>query len=250
MPTRRDVLGAPRRPGRRRTASRTFTLTSAPIFRSSSSLMVERVDLLLRVLRLLRLVEQAAELRGRRCRDGDERNDDRADHDCLHTCASLVMPAELAGGRPNADARSARSTTSKIATGLVLPLTTTSPSGLRVNVPVQAAARRVADDNPSAVLLVQRFEPRSEVHGVADHRVAHDLVRPDVAGDHRSGVDADPDVERRPALRRPLDVELLQLLRSCRARPRRRARRARGSSSGAPKSAITMSPTNLSTVPL
>src|SRR3954469_16205769 len=61
----------------------------------------------------------------------------------------------------------------------------------------QPLARRIADDNPSAVLLVERFEPRSQVDRVANHRVAHDRVRPDVAGNHRPRVDADADVERR-----------------------------------------------------
>src|SRR5207247_6945786 len=42
--------------------------------------------------------------------------------------------------------------------------------------PGQPRAGPVADDNPSAVLLVHRFEPRSEVHRVADHRVTHDLL--------------------------------------------------------------------------
>ena len=89
-----------------------------------------------------------------------------------------------------------------------------------------------------------------EVHGVADHGVAHDRVRPDVAGDHRPGVDADADVELGPPLAPPLRVQLAERRRSSRAPPRPRGRRARGSSSGAPNSAITMSPTNLSSVPL
>src|SRR3954454_4651838 len=54
---------------------------------------------------------------------------------------------------------------------------------------------RLADDNPSAIVLVQRFEARAEVHRVADDGIAHDLLGTDVAGDHRTAVDADADVE-------------------------------------------------------
>ena len=91
----------------------------------------------------------------------------------------------------------------------------------------------------------------AEVHGVADHRVAHDRLGPDVAGDHRPGVDADADVEvGEPPLGLPPRVQLAAARRSSRAPPPPRGRRGRGSSSGAPNSAITMSPTNLSSVPL
>ena len=70
----------------------------------------------------------------------------------------------------------------------------------------------VTDDNPGPVLFVQRLEPRAEVHRVADDGVAHDRVRSDVAGDHRPGIDADADVERRqtpfrfPSLVQPLEL--------------------------------------------
>ena len=41
---------------------------------------------------------------------------------------------------------------------------------------LQLMTCRVADDNPGAVLLVQRFEPRAEIHGVSDDGVAHDRI--------------------------------------------------------------------------
>ena len=50
----------------------------------------------------------------------------------------------------------------------------------------QRVACSLADDNPSPVLLVQRFEPRAEVHRIADDGVAHDGLGPDVARDHRA----------------------------------------------------------------
>src|SRR5258705_5936194 len=61
--------------------------------------------------------------------------------------------------------------------------------------PFQPPASGFADDNPSAVLFVQRLEPRAQIHGVADHRIAHDRLASDVSGDHRAGIDADADAE-------------------------------------------------------
>ena len=85
----------------------------------------------------------------------------------------------------------------------------------------QLRARSVADDNPGAVLLVQRLEPRAEIHRVADDGVAHDRIRSDVAGDHRPGVDADADVELgKPSLRLPPLRSACPARRSCRAPPR------------------------------
>ena len=58
---------------------------------------VERLELLLRVISFLRLVQQAAELGGRRSRDRDKGEDDGTQNCCFHTCASLLMPAGPAG---------------------------------------------------------------------------------------------------------------------------------------------------------
>ncbi len=69
----------------------------------------------------------------------------------------------------------------------------------------------IADDNPCPVLLVQRFQPGTEVHRVTDDGVAHDRVRPDVAGNHRSAVDADADIELRLPVRLPARVEPRQV---------------------------------------
>src|ERR1051325_6872160 len=66
----------------------------------------------------------------------------------------------------------------------------------------QSRPSSVADDDPGAVLLIERFKPRSEVDGVADNRIAHNGFRPDVARDHRPGVDADADVESGTSFRR------------------------------------------------
>ena len=77
-------------------------------------------------------------------------------------------------------------TTSKIATALRLAFDDDVAERPEIVVVRQSGPGVLADDNPRPVLLVQRFEPRPEVHGVADHRVAHDRVRADIAGDHRA----------------------------------------------------------------
>ncbi len=43
-----------------------------------------------------------------------------------------------------------------------------------VVVPFEPDSGCVANDNAGLVVLIQRFEPRAEVHVVADHGVAHD----------------------------------------------------------------------------
>src|SRR5262249_49795129 len=78
---------------------------------------VQVVELALRVLNLLRLVEDAAQ---RRLRRRGRRQQRHQDHRVLHTRVSLFMPETVPVAGP---------TTSKIATGCVLPFTTTSPSG-------------------------------------------------------------------------------------------------------------------------
>ena len=59
--------------------------------------------------------------------------------------------------------------------------------------------RRLADQYPRAVGLAGAFETGREVHGIADHRVAAGLLRPDIADHDFAGRDADPDVDTRQA---------------------------------------------------
>src|SRR6476661_10100652 len=56
--------------------------------------------------------------------------------------------------------------------------------GADVVVACQSCSASVTDDYAAAIFLVQRFQPRSQVDVVADDRVAHDRLRPDVACDH------------------------------------------------------------------
>ena len=67
-----------------------------------------------------------------------------------------------------------------------------SPDGVVV---LQSSPGGVANDNPRAKVLVQRLQPRPQVHVVADDRVAHDRPRADVAGDHLPRIHADTDIE-------------------------------------------------------
>ena len=98
---------------------------------------------------------------------------------------------------------SARPTTSKIATGLGFALYNDVAERRKIVSALQLPARRLADDNPGAVLLVQRLEPRAEVHGIPDDRIAHDRFGADVAGNHRPGIDADADVQLGTSFRFP-----------------------------------------------
>ncbi len=47
-----------------------------------------------------------------------------------------------------------------------------------------------------AIIFVGAFEPRGEVHAVADHRVFQTLFRTDRAGDNFAGGEADADIDR------------------------------------------------------
>ena len=47
------------------------------------------------------------------------------------------------------------------------------------------------EDHVALQLLGHAFEPRGQVHGVADHRVLHALGVAHVARDHLAGVQAD-----------------------------------------------------------
>ncbi len=62
-------------------------------------------------------------------------------------------------------------------------------------------ARLLADEDADAVLLGDAFQPRTEVHRVAHHRVGPAQLRAHVADAHRPGVDSDADPDFRPAPR-------------------------------------------------
>src|SRR5205085_447200 len=87
---------------------------------------VQVVEFLLRVLRFLCLVQNTAELRVRRRADGRQHRDE---YPHFHNCASFVAGDPTV---PDVADVSARPTTSKMATGRVLPFTTTSPRGLNM----------------------------------------------------------------------------------------------------------------------
>src|SRR4030095_17125486 len=63
----------------------------------------------------------------------------------------------------------------------------------------QPILRRLADQNPRAVILVERLDPGAQVHRVTDDGVAHARHGADVAGGHLSRIDADPPLPRRAA---------------------------------------------------
>ena len=66
-------------------------------------------------------------------------------------------------------------------------------AGLAFVVGRERLAGRLGDVDPAGQAV--RLEPAREVHRVAPD-VVDELVDPDHAGDHRPGVDADPDLER------------------------------------------------------
>src|ERR1700730_16265991 len=72
---------------------------------------------------------------------------------------------------------------------------------------LEPLSRGLTDDDARAVLFVQRLETRSEIHRIANDRIARDVFRPDDAGDHLAAVDADSNLESRPSGCRPLLVE-------------------------------------------
>ena len=101
-----------------------------------------------------------------------------------------------------------------------------------------AAAVREPIEDRDAVALGLPFEPRGEVHGVAEHRIVEAQVRAHVADDAVAGVDADADLHaagragprprppaRRSALRRSSALEHAQR-RLAGDAPRDRGRRA------------------------
>ena len=91
--------------------------------------------------------------------------------------------------------------------GLALALHGHRAQRTDIILPFQQRPGRLADDDPGAVLLVQRLEPGAQVHRVADHGVAHDRVGADVAGHHLAAVDADADVQARPPERLPFGIQ-------------------------------------------
>ena len=130
--------------------------------------------------------------------------------------------------------------------------------------PLDRRARRAATHSDAAsqrrrsVALVEHdaarrprevLQPLREVHGVADERVLEPLLGPEQRGRDRAGRDADAEPERRQALGAPT-ASLSARWRSSIDRGRATARSAWSSSgTGAPKHAITASPTNCITVP-
>src|SRR6266700_3418593 len=56
--------------------------------------------------------------------------------------------------------------------------------------------RRFAEDEIEAIGLAGPFQARGQVHGVAQHRVLHALVRAHIADAALAGVDADTDADR------------------------------------------------------
>ena len=74
----------------------------------------------------------------------------------------------------------------------------------------QLAEGVFADQDLRAVGLARAFEPRGEIHAVADHGEIHALGRADIAGDQAVGIQTDPDVYRRLSLRGAANVPLGQ----------------------------------------
>src|SRR5918993_1497469 len=72
--------------------------------------------------------------------------------------------------------------------GFALSLDRHTAKGAKIVRAGQTTARGVADDNPRFVILVQRLQPRAEVHIIADDGVAHDRRGPDVPRDHVSRI--------------------------------------------------------------
>src|SRR4029078_8831628 len=88
---------------------------------------------------------------------------------------------------------------------LALPLHDDVAQGSDVVLPREPGPGRVAHDKAGFVFLVEGLQARPQVHVVADHRVAHDRRRPDIAGDHVAGIDADANIALgHPRARPPL----------------------------------------------
>ena len=59
----------------------------------------------------------------------------------------------------------------------------------------QLAERGLADNNFRAILFVDAFKPRGEIHGVADGGIFEALHRADIADHRMTGIDADADAD-------------------------------------------------------
>src|SRR5215204_1551820 len=111
------------------------------------------------------------------------------------------------------------------------------------------------DQDRDAVALRLRFEPRREVHGVAEDRIVEVQVRAHVADDAGASVDADADLHGQEGMARglglgaALGVEALERLEHAQGRSQAFASCA-ASSSGAFQNAMMASPMYLSIVPL
>ena len=112
--------------------------------------------------------------------------------------------------------------------GSFLPFTAMKSSSSMANLSLAMLGGARAEDDRQAVGLALPFEPRGEVHRVAQHRIVEAQVRSHVADDALAGVEADADLqrnERRAAVARPrlaLAVERVDARRACPAPPRRR----------------------------
>ncbi len=133
-------------------------------------------------------------------------------------------------------------------TGEFRPLTVVSSSGSHVDLGVQRGVGALAEHDP-ARRPGEILQPLGEVHGVAHERVLEPLLRAEQRGGDRTGREADAEPERRHARGEPPLVERALRVRASR-RGRDTARSAWSScGTGAPKHAITASPTNCITVP-
>ena len=93
------------------------------------------------------------------------------------------------------------------------------------------------------------LESLGQVDGVADERVLETLLRTEQRGGDFARRETDAESEDRQTLRFPSVTLISPAARACWPRRRRRGRRGRDWAPGAPKTAITASPTNCITVP-
>src|SRR6266404_1161090 len=75
---------------------------------------------------------------------------------------------------------------------------------------VEPRRRLFADDQIDAIELGQPFEPRGQVHRIAEQRIIEALLRSEIADAALAGIDADADVQRVLSTGRPASVELVE----------------------------------------
>ena len=68
----------------------------------------------------------------------------------------------------------------------------------------------LADEDIGAVILVQTLQTGSQIDVVADGGIVEQAVGAHVAHGHRTGVDAHPDLQHRPAHCLPMGVQIFQ----------------------------------------